>query len=97
MAVNKITAPFVNNKIDDHISDHMKIFDKLLAKHEKTLYGEDNEGGLCAAARDREKRLSDLEKLNSKIDNLKWGVYAWIVVQLLSYLPNLIKLVETSK
>ena len=47
MATLRVTAPLVNKKIEDHLDDHTKIFNKLLNKHEITLYGENSNDGLC--------------------------------------------------
>ena len=52
MATSKITAPYVNGKLDDHLTKHEDIFYPMLKKHDKTLYGPDGDDGICFDVRE---------------------------------------------
>ena len=46
MATQRITAPKVKGIVDDHLTRHKDVYDKLLNKHDVTLYGEKGDDGI---------------------------------------------------
>lgn len=46
-ALNKITAPQVSAKLDDHLQKHEDVYYPMLKKHDKALFGADGDDGLC--------------------------------------------------
>jgi len=52
MATQRITAPKVKGIIDDHVIRHIEVYDKLLYKHDTTLYGEKGDDGIAYDVRD---------------------------------------------
>jgi len=56
-----ITAPIVNAKVEDHLTKHIDVYDKMLTRHDELLVGEKSDNGLC-------KTVSILEGFYKGID-----------------------------
>ena len=52
MAASKITAPFVNGRVEDHITKHKDVYDKKLCRHEVALFGEHGNDGITFDVRE---------------------------------------------
>ena len=82
MAVNKITAPYVNEKIDEHLTKHTDVYWPMLSRHEKTLYGPDGDDGICFDVREIMKGFKTIERLG----------YAVIVAILLDFVSRVMSI-----
>ena len=78
MATPRITAPMVFDELCDHKTWHKDVGDKLLNKHEKTLYGETGVNGLAGQLKAQGDKIDiiamKLEKIGSGIDRVLWAV-----------------------
>jgi len=83
MAAPRTTAPKVMAVLDDHLRLHDNKLDPKAHQHHVLLLGPDGDDGLCATVKDHEKRLSELEKTNDKIDRLTLAVVTAVVIQLI--------------
>ena len=74
MATPRVTAPLVKGFVDDHITKHKDVYDKMMVRHEVLLVGEKGDDGLCLVANNHETRIENIEKIGDKIDKAKWAV-----------------------
>lgn len=84
MATERITAPAVKKIIGDHLNKHTDVYDILINKHEKTLYGPDGDDGLCFDVR-------EIVNGFKTIKNLGYAVILAIVLDLLARIMSLPK------
>ena len=84
MAVNKITAPYVNAKVEDHLTKHKDVYDKMLNQHDKTLYGPDGDNGMCFD-------VKEIMRGFKTIKNLGYAVILAIVLDFVSRIMSIVK------
>ena len=80
----RITAPYVNGKLDDHLTKHDDLYWPMLKRHDKTLYGPDGDDGLCF-------EVKQIVNGFKTIKNLGYAVIVAIVIDLVTRLMNLPK------
>ena len=84
MATAKITAPKVKGMVDDHLTRHIDVYDILLNRHEKTLYGPDGGDGITAEVREIIKGYDGMKKIGVAIIIT---VAADIITRLMNFVP----------
>lgn len=71
----------VLGKLQNHLQRHEDKLDPKGHNHHTILFGENLDGGLCATAKDHERRIMDIEKVKDEIGQVKWAVIVAILVQ----------------
>ena len=88
--MERIAAPFVNNKLDKHLQYHENKLDPTVEQNTAVLYGEHNDNGLCKSVSVLEIFYKDIDERLDKIErNINWGV----LLILASFITSLAKLV----
>lgn len=73
MAVSRITAPMVNDRLDDHLSFHENKANPKLHNQSIILFGEKGDDGLVGDVRDLKHCYQDIDKRLSAIEGyVKW-------------------------
>ena len=80
----------VLGRLQNHLQKHDDKYDIALDRHELVLYGEKGDNGLCARAKDHERRIMDIEKVRDEIRQVKWAVVIEVLVLMGAYLMKLI-------
>jgi hypothetical protein len=81
MAV-KITAPYVNDKLEEHIIKHNDVYWPMLKKHDELLVGPKGDDGICFDVKEIMKGFKTIEKLG----------YAVIVMILLDFVTRVMSI-----
>lgn len=69
-------------QLQNHLQRHEDKLDPKGHNHHVILFGEKGDGGLCATAKDHERRIMDIEKVKDEIGQVKWAVVIAILVQI---------------
>jgi hypothetical protein len=83
MAV-KITAPYVNDKLEEHIIKHNDVYWPMLKKHDELLVGPKGDDGICFDVR-------EIVNGFKTIKNLGYAVITAIVIDTVTRLMSLPK------
>ena len=75
MVVKKITAPYVDAKVEDHLTKHKDVYDITLNSLEILLLGEKRDNGLCKTVSVLEGFYKDIDGRLIKIE----GGITWLI------------------
>ena len=84
MAIIRITAPLVKGIVDDHLKKHEDVYDPMLKRHDKTLYGIDNDDGIVYDVKEIINGFKNIKKIGYAVIA---AIISDIVIRLL-YLPK---------
>ena len=102
-ALSRITAPYVDNKLDKHLQYHEDKLDPTVKENTIILFGEKGDNGLCKSVgtlelsmKHIEERLTSIDKTIServsKIErNINWVVLLILALVITSVLKLVIK------
>ena len=68
-------------QLQNHLQKHDDKLDPKGQNHHVILFGEKGDNGLCATAKDHERRIMDIEKVKNEVAQVKWAVVIAILVQ----------------
>jgi len=83
MTSDRITAPFVNKKLDEHLQKHELKIDPKLCEVYKSVFGEHSKDGLIAEV-ERMKMIDErLKKIEDGINKVLWTIFLAVIAALL--------------
>lgn len=86
MTTEKITAPKVNTRLNEHLHDHEVVYNPKLEKVHEIVLG-NGKGGLIEEVKEHQftmKTIDErLEKIESGINKIAWAILAAILAAVL--------------
>jgi hypothetical protein len=73
---------------EDHIQRHEDVFDPLLKKHDRALYGEHGDDGMVTTVAVMQEGYKDIKKDVATVKALEWGIIVTLIVAIIMAFIN---------